>query len=169
MAVIEIIQGDITHQSVDAIVNAANCSLLGGGGVDGAIHRAAGPELLAECRTLHGCETGKAKITDGYRLPAKHVIHTPGPVWHGGAHGEDELLASCYRSCLELAGQKNVKSIAFCCISTGEFHFPHELAADIAVETVRDFLQREASVQKVIFNVSKDLDKELYEKRLHTR
>ena len=169
MGKIQIIQGDITKQAVDAIVNAANCSLLGGGGVDGAIHRAAGPELLAECRTLNGCATGQAKITGGYRLPAKYVIHTPGPVWHGGSRGEAELLASCYRSCLKLAAENGLQSVAFCCISTGEFHFPHELAADIAVETVRDFLQREASVQKVIFNVFKDLDKELYEKRLHTR
>ena len=169
MGKIQIIQGDITKQAVDAIVNAANCSLLRSGGVDGAIHRAAGPELLAECRTLNGCATGQAKITKGYRLPAKYVIHTPGPVWHGGSRGEPELLASCYRSCLKLAAENGLQSVAFCCISTGEFHFPHELAADIAVETVRDFLQREASVQKVIFNVFKDLDKELYEKRLHTR
>ena len=164
-----IVVGDITHSDAEAIVNAANTTLLGGRGVDGAIHAAAGPELLAECRTLNGCETGRAKLTGGYRLRAKYVIHTPGPIWQGGGMGEPALLASCYRSCLKLAAENGLQSVAFCCISTGEFHFPHELAADIAVETVRDFLQREASVQKVIFNVFKDLDKELYEKRLHTR
>ena len=124
----EIIQGDITKSDVDAIVNAANCSLLGGGGVDGAIHMAAGTGLLNECRGLNGCRTGEAKITRGYRLPARHVIHTPGPRWRDGQHGEPELLASCYRTCLELAAETGLGSIAFCCISTGEFHFPNELA-----------------------------------------
>lgn len=146
---IEIILGDITRQSVDAIVNAANCSLLGGGGVDGAIHRAAGPELLAECRTLHGCETGKAKITKGYRLPAKYVIHTPGPVWHGGGYGEPELLASCYRSCLKLASQNGCETVDFPSISTGVYHFPLERAAEIAIGTIADYLREHPEIKRV--------------------
>ena len=137
---LQTVLGDITKQSVDAIVNAANCSLLGGGGVDGAIHRAAGPELLAECRTLHGCETGQAKITKGYRLPAKHVIHTPGPVWHGGNNGEAELLASCYRSCLTLASENGCKTVDFPSISTGVYHFPLDKAAAIACRTIKEYL-----------------------------
>jgi O-acetyl-ADP-ribose deacetylase (regulator of RNase III) len=148
---IQLIEGDITKQVVDAIVNAANTSLLGGGGVDGAIHRAAGPELLAECRTLQGCPTGEAKITRGYRLPAPWVIHTVGPVWRGGEHHEDELLASCYRRSLEVARENDVRSVAFPAISTGIYAFPLERATRIAVREVRAFLEKNPAIEKVVF------------------
>jgi len=155
------IQADITTLMVDAIVNAANSSLLGGGGVDGAIHRAAGPELVQECRLLGGCKTGDAKITKGYRLPARHVIHTVGPVWNGGHAGEAELLASCYRRSLEVAAENHVRSIAFPSISTGIFGYPTEQAARIAVDTVRS-ARASASLDEVTFCCFSERDLDVY-------
>jgi O-acetyl-ADP-ribose deacetylase (regulator of RNase III) len=148
---LEVIVADITGLRVDAIVNAANTSLLGGGGVDGAIHRAAGPELLAECRTLHGCETGGAKITLGYRLPARYVIHAVGPVWHGGNRGEDQALASCYISAIELCQAHSLASVAFPAISTGIYRFPADRAARIAVSTTVEMLPAAPSLTRIIF------------------
>ncbi|MES2459927.1 MAG: O-acetyl-ADP-ribose deacetylase [Armatimonadota bacterium] len=147
----EVVQEDITTFAVDAIVNAANTSLLGGGGVDGAIHRAAGPELVQECRMLHGCRTGEAKITGGYRLPARFVIHTVGPVWNGGTKNEDTLLANCYRNSLRLAEENGVKTIAFPAISCGIYRFPVPRAAQIALETTAQFLASNTSIERVLF------------------
>jgi O-acetyl-ADP-ribose deacetylase (regulator of RNase III) len=148
---IEIVEGDITGQEVDAIVNAANTSLLGGGGVDGAIHAAAGPELLEECRLLHGCPTGDAKVTSGYRLPARWVIHTVGPVWRGGDHREDELLANCYRRSLDLAVQNDIRTVAFPAISTGAYGFPLQRATRIAIREARAFLDKNPGLNKIRF------------------
>jgi O-acetyl-ADP-ribose deacetylase len=157
-----IIQGDITTLTVDAIVNAANSSLLGGGGVDGAIHRAAGRKLLAACQQLNGCKTGQAKITQGYRLTAKHVIHTVGPVWHGGNSGEPELLASCYRESLALATLHQIQTIAFPAISCGVYGYPIDLAAKVALETVHAFLEQDSSIAGVSFVCFSDADYDAY-------
>ena len=166
---IEVIQGDITKLNVDAIVNAANCSLLGGGGVDGAIHRAAGPELLCACIPLNGCKTGQAKITPAFNLPSKYVIHTVGPIVRDELTASDrELLASCYKSCLDIAKANGCTSIAFCCISTGVFHFPNKRAAEIAVQTVTAWLKEHPeAMERVIFNVFKNEDKGYYEQELY--
>lgn len=166
MGKIEIIKGDITKQAVDAIVNAANCSLLGGGGVDGAIHRAAGPELLAECRTLNGCKTGEAKITRGYKLPAKFVIHTPGPVWHSGNNNEAEKLRCCYRNSLVLASENGCKTVDFPSISTGVYHFPLEKAAEIAIGAIAEYLFEHPEIERVRMVCFDERTKEHYDKAL---
>ena len=163
----KIFQGDITTLEVDAIVNAANNSLLGGGGVDGAIHRAAGPGLLAECVTLGGCNTGEAKITGGYDLPSKHVIHTVGPVWDGGRANEDALLADCYRNSLKLGEGNGLRMVAFPAISTGVFGFPKERATRIAVREVRAFLDQDVGVEQVIFVCFSERDFDMYQRVLH--
>jgi len=162
----QIIKGDITTCLVDAIVNAANTTLLGGGGVDGAIHRAAGPELLMECKTLNGCETGHAKITAGYRLPARYIIHTPGPIWRGGNHNEPELLAYCYRNCLYLAEKNGCRSVAFPSISTGVYRFPLDYAAAIAAKEIIKFLEHSNVVCEVTMVCFNDRTKTAYDNAL---
>jgi O-acetyl-ADP-ribose deacetylase (regulator of RNase III) len=161
-----VVKGDITCLDVDAVVNAANETLLGGGGVDGAIHRAAGPRLLSECRTLGGCPTGSARITRGYRLQARYVIHTVGPVWQGGTAGERELLASCYRESLSLASQQGVETVAFPCISTGTYGFPNALACEVAVDAVSNWLAGHEAPREVVFCCYLTKDADLYRGRL---
>jgi O-acetyl-ADP-ribose deacetylase (regulator of RNase III) len=166
---IKLIKGDLTKQHVDAIVNAANTSLLGGGGVDGAIHRAAGPELLSECRLLNGCETGSAKVTRGYKLFAKHVIHAVGPIWRGGNNNESGLLASCYKTSLDIANQLNLKSIAFPNISTGVYGFPKDKAAEIVVKTLKSYSNKELNINEVVIVCFDDENYELYKKLLNDK
>lgn len=167
---IHLIKADITQLEVDAIVNAANSSLLGGGGVDGAIHRAAGKQLLEECRTLNGCDTGEAKITKGYNLKAKHVIHTVGPIWEDKYDKDSteavNLLANCYRNSLDLAENNHLKTVAFPCISTGVYHFPNELAAEVAIKTIREFLKKSQFVREVTICCFLDKDVEIYQNKL---
>ena len=163
---IAVVQGDITTLLVDAVVNAANTTLLGGGGVDGAIHRAAGPALLEECRTLGGCPVGEAKITKGYNLPARHVIHTVGPVWQGGRAGEPRLLASCYLNSLKLAAEHGVKTLAFPSISTGVYGYPIEEASAIAVQTIAEFLKSNDSIQKVVLVAFSEKDERVLQEML---
>lgn len=166
MVKIELYRGDITKLEVDAIVNAANPSLLGGGGVDGAIHRAAGPQLLEECKRLKGCPTGEAKITNGYNLPAKYIIHTVGPIWYGGTNNELNLLLSCYDKSLKLASKNKIKTIAFPNISTGVYRFPKDIAASVAIRTVKDFLSKNKRFQKVIFAVFDEENYRIYKNKL---
>ncbi len=163
---IQLQKGDITKLEVDAIVNAANQSLLGGGGVDGAIHKAAGPELLEECKTLFGCGTGNAKITDGYKLPAKYVIHAVGPVWYGGISDEPEKLASCYRRTIEVAAENDIKTIAFPNISTGVYGYPKNKAAEIAIKTIDEMLNEHPEIESVIFCVFDDENYKIYKSLL---
>ena len=163
---LQLVRGDITTLDVDAVVNAANSTLLGGGGVDGAIHYAAGPQLLEACRRLGGCETGDAKITPGFRLTARYIVHTVGPIWRGGTRGEAELLASCYRRSLQLAAENNLRSIAFPSISTGAYAFPREIAAPIAIAAVRKFALPELNIQEVIFCCYSREDFAIYRKLL---
>jgi O-acetyl-ADP-ribose deacetylase (regulator of RNase III) len=166
MTTLRAIQGDITKLAVDAIVNAANTSLLGGGGVDGAIHRAAGPRLLEECRMLRGCKNGEAKITAGHRLPARFVIHTVGPVWHGGLHGEEVILSNCYRNSLKIAAEKNLTTIAFPAISTGVYGYPIRQATQVAVRTAREFITVENNLKEIIFCCYSQDDFKTYEEIL---
>lgn len=167
MTNIKALQADIVTLSVDAIVNAAKPSLLGGGGVDGAIHHASGPELLKECRLLGGCNTGDAKLTKGYNLRARFVIHTVGPIWRGGESGETELLASCYYKCLNIAKEYKINSIAFPCISTGVYGYPFELAVEVAVRTVKNCIQKPSSIEEVIFCCYSQNDFKIYENLLN--